>query len=308
MGCRGVMLPVDPAATPAGPVVRPKTPARGGSVTRHAALILVGTCMLAGCAPPSRPQLPRLDSPAVAERFMARLAERRTRAVIAEGDYSVWVRSAAAKRPPAFTVRARLVAPTAFRLRVDALFGNAVDIRGHGDTLVIDAPALGITAVTDAAGDRSRRQDVAGWVCRALGATWTPPAAAWGMGAAEDSAWRVRWTDAEDSLQMVVSRTGLPRSVSVHPRGGTPITLTYERWASWNGVMWPARVVGRDADGRLSVTMQSESLLLKSSDALMNSPLRVPQGAVRLSRARLMSWVARMAAMAAPDSATEGTP
>ena len=308
MGCRGVMLRVDLAVTPAGPVVRPKTPARGGPVVRSAALILVATCMLAGCAPPSRPQLPRLDSPAVAERFMARLAERRTRAVIAEGDYSVWVRGPSAKNPPAFTLRTRLVAPEAFRLRVDALFGNAVDLSGHADTLVIDAPALNIAAVTDAAGDLSARKNVAQWVCRALGATWTPPAAAWATGAAEDSAWRVGWTDAEDSLQMVVSLTGLPRSVSVHPRGGTPITLSYERWASWNGVMWPARVVGTDAEGRLSVTLQSQSLMLKSSDALMNSPLRVPQGAVRLSRARLMSWVARMAAVATPDSETEGTP
>ena len=259
--------------------------------------------LVAGCAPAGRPQLPRLESPSIAARFEARLAERRARASVAEGNYSAWVHRPSGQDLPGLTVRTRLVAPDAFRLRVDALFGNAIDVSGHGDTLVIDAPALNITAVTDAAGDRSRRQDIAGWVCRALAATWSPPASAWPQGEPADSAWRVRWTEAEDSLELVVSMTGLPRLVRVHPAGGSAITLGYERWQSWNGVMWPARLVGQDEEARMSVTLQPESMLLKAHDASAVTVLRVPAGALRLSRSRLRAWVSRIAGEALPDTA-----
>ncbi len=258
--------------------------------------------LVAGCAPAGRPQLPRLGSPSIEARFEARLAERRAHAGFAEGNYSAWVHRPSGQDPPGLTLRTRLVAPDAFRFRVDALFGNAVDLSGHGDTLVIDAPALNLTAVTDAGGDRSRRQDISGWVCRALAATWSPPASAWAQGEAADSAWRVRWTEAEDSLELVVSMAGLPRTVRVHPAGGSPIALGYERWQSWNGVMWPARLVAKDDEGRLSVTLQPESMRLMAHDATAATALRIPDGALRLSRSRLRAWVSRIAGEATADT------
>src|SRR5207247_7135287 len=141
----------------------------------------------------------RRDLPSIEVRFAARLAGRRAHAAVAEGDYSVWVHRAGAKDPPGVSMRVRLAAPDAFRLRVDAMLGTAVDAAARRDTLVLDAPVLGLAAVTDAGDDRSARQDIGGWVWRSLSAAWTPPAAAWPAAAEQDSAWGVSWTDAGDS-------------------------------------------------------------------------------------------------------------
>ena len=117
-----------------------------------------------------------------------------------------------------------------------------------------------------------------------------------------DSGWQLRWTEAEDSLVMLVSQTGLPRSIHVHPAGGSAISLKYERWSNWNGVMWPSRLVGADADGRMTVTLQPQSMMLKARDPGGLPPLRTPHGAIRLSRARLLAWLSRLAGEAGPDS------
>jgi hypothetical protein len=238
----------------------------------------------------------------VSARFAARLAERRSRAAQAEGDYSVWVRRSGAEDLPGVSVRTRLAAPDAFRLRVDAMLGTAVDARAHRDTLVLDAPALGIAAVTDGGKDHSGRQDIGGWVWRAFSAGWSPPAEAWSRGSATDSAWVVSWEEAGDSLQLAVAANGLPRSARLRFPGGGGAEVRYARWASWNGVMWPARIVAAETEGRLSVTLQASSLILKGAAPSAAAALRVPSGAVRMSRKKLLSWLERMALSAGADT------
>jgi hypothetical protein len=221
---------------------------------------------------------------------------------VAEGDYAVWVHRAEGKDPPGVSVRVRLVAPDAFRLRVDALLGTAVDAAARRDTLVLDAPALGLSAITDAGDDRSARQDVGNWVWRTLSASWSPPAAAWSEGAERDTAWNVRWIEAGDTLELEVPSTGLPRAARVRAGGGQPFELEYPRWAAWNDVMWPSRVVVSDGGGRVRVTLQPQSLSLRPRDAAGLRALRRPRGAVRVSRSRLLAWLERLALEAGADT------
>src|SRR5207237_8115338 len=93
-----------------------------------------------------------------------------------------------------------------------------------------------------------------------LAADWAPPADAWAAGEAVDSLWRVRWSEAGDSLALDVSPTGLPRRVRVAPPGGIAIAIQYDRWAPHDHVPWPERVVGDDAPGRVRLTLQVQSL------------------------------------------------
>lgn len=264
-------------------------------------LVTLAGVTLAGCAPLAPPP-PRLEGVPIEARFAARLAERNTRVAVAEGEYSVWARRPGSKDPPGVSVRVRLIAPDAFRVRVDALLGTAIDASARRDTLVLDAPIFGIAAVTDAGEDRSSRQDIGGWAWRALSATWSPPPGAWASGAPEDSTWRVSWVDAGDSLALDVAPSGLPRSAHVALAGGGGIGIRYERWATWDGVLWPARIVAADDAGRLGLTLQPSSLALKARDASARQTLRVPAHATRMSRAKLLGWIERLAIAANVDS------
>jgi hypothetical protein len=275
-------------------------------VTRRRALAAAAlVALLAGCAPLVPPSPPRLTLPSVEARFTSRLAERRSRVGVAEGEYAVWVQRAGAKKLPGATMRVRLVAPDAFRLRVDAALGVAVDASARRDTLVLDAPALGIAAVTDAGQDRSSRQDIGSWVWRALSASWAPPGSAWAAGAEQDSAWAVRWIEAKDSLELAVAATGLPRSLSIRPPKGEPIGIRYERWSTRDGVMWPDRLVVADGSGRVRVTLQPQSLTLRAHDSQGPPRLKAPSGALRLTREELVEWLEKLV-LSGGDSLREG--
>jgi hypothetical protein len=273
-------------------------------VTRRARIGLVALTAwgLSGCAPLAPPPPPRLDRVPIEARFGARLTERTTRVTVAEGDYSVWAHRPGGQDPPGVSMRVRLVAPDAFRLRVDALLGTAIDAAARRDTLVLNAPVFGLAAVSDAGADRSSRQDIGGWVWRALSAGWSPPADAWAAGTPGDSTWLVSWVDAGDTLALDVAPSGLPRSVHVRgPEGG--VGIRYERWAAWDGVMWPARIAAADDAGRLSVTLQPSSMALKARDPAARTTLRVPPNATRMSRSKLLGWIERVAIAAHADSA-----
>ena len=267
------------------------------------ALAPLAAALLAGCAPRLAPPPPRLEGVPVEARFSARLAERATHVAVAEGDYSVWAHRAGGHDPPGVSMRVRLIAPDAFRLRVDALFGTAIDAAARRDTLVLDAPMFGIAAVSDAGEDRSSRQDVGGWVWRALSATWSPPAAAWTRGVAGDSTWLLSWIENGDTLALEVGSSGLPRSARIRAAGGGA-TIQYERWSRWNGILWPSRVVAADAAGRLSVMLQPSALTLKARDDSAHPPLRIPANATRMSREKLLHGIERLALAAGADSST----
>jgi hypothetical protein len=264
---------------------------------------------LAGCAPLAPPGLPVLEGPDMASRFAVRLAERRERARVVEGDYSAWLHRTGVKDPPGVTVRTRLVAPDAFRLRVDALIGTAVEVRAHRDTLAVDAGSLGLSAVTDAAGDRSPRQDLGRWLWRVLAADWSPPEGVWSRGTQVDSAWVVRWTEEGDSLVLAVRSDGLPQSMTIRPPGnGDAVHVDYARWGSQGGVRWPERVVATDSEGRIRVRLDAQALALRSTDSGVSPAVRIPPGAQRFTRERLLALIAQFAGLAAADSATRGTP
>jgi hypothetical protein len=279
----------------------------GAPTTLSVALAAVALALLAGCAPHVGPAPPRLEGEVMQARFLARLEERRTRVAVAEGDYSVWARRAGAADAPGVSVRVRLTEPDAFRLRVDALFGTAIAAAAHRDTLVLDAPVVGVAAVSNAGADRSARQDVGAWVLRALAATWAPPAGAWAAGAAADSAWSMGWVESGDSLELAVGTSGLPRAARIRAPGGVGVEIRYERWATWDGVLWPARIVAGDDGGRLSLTLQPSNLSLKPrADGV--ATLRLPRGARHVDRAELLRWLERLAIAAGADSSEAGGP
>src|SRR5262249_21956081 len=169
------------------------------------------------------------------------------------------------------------------------------------DTLMLEAPALGLVAVTDGGADRSARQDIGNWVWRALSASWSPPAAAWTAGAERDSAWSVSWVEDGDTLQLAGPSTGRPRTARAHANGGASIDLVAGRGAAWDGIPWPGRVVVSDGSGRFRVTLQPQALHLKPSQSAERA-LRRPPGAARLSRSKLMALLERLALEAGADS------
>jgi len=259
----------------------------------RAAGVALAALTFAGCAPLAPAGPPALEGPDVASRFALRLHERRERAAVVEGDYAAWLRRSGDKGLPGITVRTRLVAPDAFRLRVDALIGSAVLAQAHRDTLAVEAGALGMSAITDAAGDRSPRQNIGRWLWRVLAADWSPPEGAWNRGTQADSSWVVRWYEDGDSLTLAVRPDGLPAAVAIRPPGGGTVRIAYERWAPQGDVRWPDRIVATDGSGRLHVRLQAQALSLRASGAGVSPVVRVPAGAQRFTREELLGLIGR---------------
>ncbi len=248
---------------------------------------IVLAALLAGCAPHVAAPPSLLPSGEVEARFRAALERRRTEAAVANGTWSLWAHEAGRNDPPGVTARMLVEPPDAFRLRVDGILGTAVDAAARGDSLVLDAPSLGLAAVDDhVIADATGGTPFGSFVCRMLGALWEPPPGAWEAARLRDSLTTLAWQEGPDSVALAIGATGLPREVRLRAGGGPAIRGRYERWDVWDGIAWPQRVVLSDAGNRFRLICQVESVKLRREGAYPAVTLRVPARALPLTGER----------------------
>ncbi len=235
----------------------------------------------ASCAP-HRLAPPALDMGATAARFAISLARREALGAAVDAEVSAWVKGEAVGDLPGMHATLALSAPDAFRLRVESLFGVALDLGAHGDTLVAYVPAqrLGLTldAVSDTLGVRA--PGALGY--RVLSAGFTPPPDAFQAAAMSDSLLAVSWEEGGDSLRLEVGSNGLPRRACIETPGRSRVVANYRAWSAVDGVAWPSLVEVEDGAGKLRLTLRMTRVWRNLRPVPGRLVVRIPDGANRL--------------------------
>lgn len=243
--------------------------------------------VLASCAPHlARP--PDLDATRRQARFFTLLAAREARGVSVEAELSLWVRSSRARGLPGAQARLLLGAPDAFRIRLESAFGTALDLAAHGDSLTAYVPGRHLGLSLGAAGDSLGLRGPGALGYRLWTAAWRPPVGAWDSVAWRDSALHVSWTEWGDSLELAVGSNGLPLALAFTPAGGSPLTVSYREWSSFEGmVLWPALLRLEEGDGDLTVTCRVHRARFARRVDPARLALSLPAEGERLTLARL---------------------
>jgi hypothetical protein len=247
--------------------------------------------ILASCVPHVvRP--PELDRDSRAARYREALAAREGRGVAVEAQVSLWAETERADLPGA-QARLALAAPDAFRLRVQSLFGTALDLGGRGDSLTAYLPPKRVGLALDASADSLGVSAPGALVFRALSAAWRPPAPAWAESRWEDSLLAVRWVELGDSLEMSVGAQGLPVSLTVHRADGFVGRARYRAWDRTSGVAWPSWMELEDGRASLRLTCKVRSLQFPAHPDRDRLAVRLPAEASRLTLAQLRRAIER---------------
>lgn len=193
-------------------------------------------------------------------------------------------------RLPALIAQATLAGEDGFRLRARWLLGAAADVVLRGDSLVVWVPAERIAFALAGAGETLGVGASGVWVARLIGATWTPPSAAWRDATAEGEGLRVAWRVGSDSLALSVDAAGEPSAVKLW-RDGRGIEAHYAQWRESDGVRWPHRVTLADQEGWLScaLTLESASFPARARPEWLD--LKLPSDARRIGWDALREWL-----------------
>ena len=255
----------------------------GSRAARVAASVVLacGVAWLSGCAPGGRGVGP-LDEGSREVRYRRSLAARLERSQGVEADANLWVKSTEGEALPGMTARLLLGQPDAFRVRVESLFGTALDLAARGDSLDAYVPSQRIGVTIGAAGDSLGLEDPGRLVWRAVSAAWDAPGVAWRDGELRDSVRVARWTEGPDRIELEVGGSGLPVSVRIE-RGAGVVRVRYLRWSRVNGVDWPVRVVATDGQGRVEVTWALERVRFRARPARDQLTVRIPEGSERMT-------------------------
>jgi hypothetical protein len=251
--------------------------------TRVAASIVLalGVAWLSGCAPGARP-VGVLDEGSREARYRRSLAARLERAQGVEADANLWIKPTDGEPLPGMTARLLLAQPDAFRVRVESMFGTALDLAARGDSLDAYVPSQRIGVTIGRAGDSLGVQEPGRLMWRAGSAAWDAPDGAWRAGELRDSVRVVRWTEGPDQIELEVGGSGLPVSVRLR-RGAGEVRVRYARWSRVSGVDWPVRVVANDGQGRVEVTWALERVRFRARPGLDQLTVRIPEGSERMT-------------------------
>lgn len=255
---------------------------------RFGAVIVLasGVAWLSGCAPVIRPGGP-LDEGSREVRYRQSLSARLERAHGVEADANLWIKPTEGEALPGMTARLLLGQPDAFRVRVESLFGTAIDMAVRGDSVDAYVPSQRIGIAIASAGDSLGLEEPGRLVWRAASAAWDPTRDAWRDGELRDSLRVVRWTDGPDQIELEVGRSGLPVSVRLR-RGGGEVLVRYIRWSRADGVDWPVRVAVTDGQKRVEVTWALERVRFRERPAPDQLTVRIPEGAERMTGGELL--------------------
>jgi hypothetical protein len=267
------------------------TPARGRVVAAARALALAAL-LAAGCAP--RPTTaPALTAGALRERFERALAAREAVAMI-EADATIWSRSASGAALPAVDADIVTAPPGAFRVRVSALFGTALDLAAHGDTVVGYVPARREAAEVDVTREALAIPRPGRFGVRLLAGAWRPPAGAWSDGVWRDSTLELAWREADDSLRLAIGASGLPQRAGMWRSGEGGVDVEYPAWSFVGGMAWPARIDVTDRARRYAATVRLERLRARAAVDPQRLAVVVPPGSRRLTWAELSRALRRV--------------
>ncbi|HEY6866937.1 MAG TPA: hypothetical protein VI792_06755, partial [Candidatus Eisenbacteria bacterium] len=171
-----------------------------------------------------------------------------------------------------------LAAPDLVRLRIDSLFGTALDGAARGDSVVALLPARRIGVAADARRDALgiRRPGSLGF--RVFAAAWRPPDAAWQALAWSGDLIELRWAEARDSLRLTIGPDGRPVTATLESGDSVRVAARYRRWMHQNGVDWPSLIEFSGADGDAIVRCRVERVLFRDHVTAGRLVVRLPAG------------------------------
>src|SRR5262249_4830109 len=183
----------------AGPAMR-----RGAAL--RAATIALLAAALASCAPHLAAP-PRLEPARVADRYRAARGAREALAAALDAEASAWLKGESLGDLPGVHARLALGAPDAFRVRVESLFGVALDFAAWGESLACYLPPHRVGMTMDTAADTLGVGALGPLGVRVLAATWEPPDLAWARAGYQDSVLVVRWEETAVPWRWASART-----------------------------------------------------------------------------------------------------
>lgn len=252
----------------------------------------VGTVLLlaAGCAPRGV-SVPDLSPERRQARYESRLAQRDAQ-VMVSANLSLWASGSKLPDLPGVQARLLVAAPDAFRLRVESLFGTALDVSARGDSVTAYVPPRRIGLETFAARDSLGVEDPGGLGVRLWSATWSPPADSWKTAQWEDSLLVLTWSEASGRVRLGVGSSGLPAWAEVESGAGTH--ARYTAWSLVDGVHWPATMTIDGADGAWQVDCRIGNVRFAPHADPDLMAVRIPGDAERVTRAELRRAIDRL--------------
>ncbi|HEY2956216.1 MAG TPA: hypothetical protein VGK89_13340 [Candidatus Eisenbacteria bacterium] len=256
------------------------------------AAALLAAAAMTSCAPHvvAPPVLDPLES---AARYRAGSGARQALATAADAEASAWVSGEALGDLPGVHARLALGAPDAFRVRVESLFGTAVDLAARGESLSCFVPSRRLGVALDAVADTLGLRSPGSLGCRVLAATWDPPAAAWREARVEGGVLVARWQEEGDSLALGVGPDGLPRWVELHRPRGREVRALYGGWEMVERARWPTRLDVESAGAGLKLTLRLARVQRNLRPGPERLAVRIPPDAKRLEWSALRSALGR---------------
>jgi len=248
--------------------------------TRAAAAVLV-TAAMASCAP-HRLAPPALDPIRSEARYRATLGAREALAAALDAEASAWVRGRPLGDLPGVHARLALGAPDAFRVRVESLFGVALDFAARGESLECFVPGRRLGVALDAVADTLGLRSPGSLGFRVLSATWDPPEAAWREAKIEDALLVARWEEEGDSLVLGVGSDGLPRWAALRRPGRGSVRARYRAWETVERTSWPTQVEFEDGEAGLRLTLKLTRVWRNPRPGPERLAVRIPPDAERL--------------------------
>ncbi len=222
--------------------------------TRAAGLLAVALALGSPACAPHRVPPPELSAGDRAQRYRDALATREAGGAALETDLSLWARTAARGALPGVRADLALAAPDRVHLRVGSLFGTTFEFGAHGDSLVAYVPSRRAALSVAEAGESLGIRRPGALLYRVWSAAWRPPAEAWAAAEWSESLLTVRWSEAEDSLEIGVGRWGLPLYATLSRAGGSRLRADYHEWGRSRTRAWPARIELEDGARTVHVT------------------------------------------------------
>lgn len=261
----------------------------------------VALALVAACAPRPTTIAP-VTGGARVERYLSQLSRREQRAAMVEGAATVWPRAFALcdtcppHRLPALQARIVLAWPDAFRLRVGSAFGTALDLSLAGDSITAYVPAQRWGVALDAVSDSLGLEQPGRLAARLLSAGWRPPPLAWAGGTWEGGLLVLHWSEAADSVALAVDEAGTPVWARLWREAQRGVVVHYERWASVDGVAWPATLQVRALGGAFDLTCRLEGVTFPARPDRSRLVVRIPGDAERLGLGQLRGLLERLGA------------
>ena len=236
---------------------------------------------IASCAP-HRVTGPRLEPARVADRYRAACRARAALAGGLDAEASAWLKGESLRDLPGVHARLALGAPDAFRVRVESLFGVALDFAAWGDSLACYMPPRRQGVALDAAVDTLGICAPGPLGVHVLAATWEPPDSAWARADFEDTLLVVRWVEARDSLALGVGSDGLPRWAMRVDAKGRVVEARYRAWRFVESASWPERMEFEHRPSGATLTLKLANFARSTGSAPERLVVRIPAGAERL--------------------------